>query len=439
MRQLAPQRFTRDRIAGGGFTLVELMIAMALVGGLVAMIYGMFARTSDALIDVDAMAGATDEARFALEMVRNELQSAGAQGTPNAAMDPWVRPNDDPMYAILPYEGWQNGREVYQENATLQAVGARNPQSAFSGFVVIGAYDFPQSFLVSDVQTSSVRVENVERGMGRLTRIDPFDVVSDGTVIDDDAAPRALALTEVADARGLRISDRQGYMQFVPVRQANINAGALELTTGPITFRGEGRMTGLEAIDGADNDYDAALLDAFWFRVRVDPFDPTNLQLVRHRLNFGDVMGLGAPNQEQLEDAIVGANPAEQERNTLVIANHVADFRVWFDCGTAFGGLEASSLQRTWEPVTGACLDAPVTGAEPHLARVAHLRLSMRSENERTNRPHFEVVDNAQWLGFQNIDGTMQTYDVEPRNPGAASVVTVQSSVDLANFRMRGL
>ena len=439
MRHLQPHRLTRRRLAGRGFTLVELMIAMTLVGGLVAMIYGMFARTSDALIDVDAMAGATDEARFALEMVRNELQSAGSQATPNATVDPWVRPKGDPMFGLIPYEGWQNSRDVYQGDATLQAIGARNPGSAFSGVVVVGAYDFPQSFLVSEVRPSSARVENVERGMGRLTRIDPFDVSADSAVIADDTDPRALALTEVASARGLRISDRQGYMQFVPVRQASISTGALELTTAAITFRGEGRMSGLESIDGEDNDYDAAFLDAFWFRVRVDPYDPTNLQLVRHRLNFGDLMALNSPTAAQLEGVIVGVDAAAQEANTLVIANHVVDFRVWFDCADGFGVMETTRLEQEWEPVTGACLTPPASGSQPHLARVAHLRLSMRSENERTNRPHFEVAGDADWLGFQEVEGTMQTYDVDPRNPGAASVVTVQSSVDLANFRMRGL
>ncbi|WP_164856349.1 PilW family protein [Lujinxingia sediminis] len=439
MRHSQPHRLTRSRLAARGFTLVELMIAMTLVGGLVAMIYGMFARTSDALIDVDAMAGATDEARFALEMVRNELQSAGSQASPNAAVDPWVRPKDNPMFGLIPYEGWQNSREVYQGNATLQAIGARNPRSAFSGVVMVGAYDFPQSFLISEVSPNGARVENVERGMGRLTRIDPFDISADSAVIADDTDPRAVALTEQAAARGLRISDRQGYMQFVPVRQASIAAGALELTTAAIAFRGEGRMSGLESIDGQDNDYDAAFLDAFWFRVRVDPYDPTNLQLVRHRLDFETLMALNSPTLNQLEGAIVGVDAEAKEANTLVIANHVVDFRVWFDCADTFGAMQPSPLATQWEPATGACLTPPASASEPHLARVAHLRLSMRSENERTNRPHFEVSGDADWLGFQGVEGTMQTYDVDPRNPGAASVVTVQSSVDLANFRMRGL
>ncbi|WP_158542299.1 PilW family protein [Lujinxingia litoralis] len=437
--QARPHREIRARGHQSGFTLVELMIAMALVGSLVAAIYGMFARTSDALIDVDAMSGSTDEARFALEMMRNELQSAGAQATPNASVDPWVRPNDSPLYALMPYADWQNDRSVYTGDATLQEIGNRNPQSAFSGLVVVGAYDFPQSFLISEVAPASARIENVERGVGRLLRVDPFDVATNGEVLLDDADPSAQAVVEAAEFRGLRISDRQGYMQFVPINDAVISMGAVVLATEPIAFRGPGRMSGLESIDGADNDYDAAMLDAFWFRVRVDPYDRNNLQLVRHRLDFGALQGLGSPTAADLVGAIAGTTDDEREQNTLVIANHVADFRVWFDCANAAGALEGGPLMVGWNPVSGACLDHPVDGTQPHRARVAHLRLSMRSERERTNRPHFDVSGNAQWLGFEQVNGTMRTYDVDPQHPGAASVITVQTSVDLTNFRMRGL
>jgi hypothetical protein len=127
----------------------------------------------------------------------------------------------------------------------------------------------------------------------------------------------------------------------------------------------------------------------------------------------------------------------------MIVAENVVDFRVWFDCADVPGDpLEGAAWQEQWQVQdTGGCVGDNPSGAQPHLARMAHIRLSTRTESENANRPHLEVVDgdSGEWMGFENQNGQMRTYDVYPHAEGSAGVVTVQSSVELANFALRDI
>ncbi len=417
-----------------GFTLVELMIAMALVGVLTAVIYGLFTRTSDSLSEVEEMSTTLDRARFALAMVRQDLQSAGSQATPNAAVDPYVRPPviNENIHAVMIYDGWEDNRGVYDESGVPDGMGAENPRSRFSGFVVIGALDFPQSFFVEEMNPTPPGAEFVvkatERGVGRLNVIDPFDVFAGNVNILGDSD----RLEDDMTGRLLRVMDGQGFFQFSPISQANVSGNELELTASSVRFRGTGEIAGLEMYMEPDEALDVALLDAFWYRVRVDPLDPTNFQLVRERLNAADLIGMTALSEEGLEGITI-------DDDLLVVADHVVDFRVWFDCIPSSGQWAPVPRQDGWDITNGAssCLDDDLQQSNPQRLRIAHVRLSLRTPTENANRPHLQIVDG--WEGFQDADGAMVTYNVFPWARGSAGVVTLQSTIEMTNFAMRGV
>ena len=432
-----------------GFTLVELMIAMALVGMITLLIYGLFVRTSDALTDVEGMSTALEQARFGIDHVRVDLQSAGSQMSPNPVADPWFQPNDGNItaHAVMGYDDWQD-EDLY--TGDIAQLGVDNPQSQFSGVVLLGAYDVPASFMVSfpgadmgvafdhdDVMV----IESTESGMRRLMGYDPFDVaVHDGVDV-----PTALHSTmqDRAEESLLRVTDLNGYSQVTPITEARlfdrvggaIGGGAgmpvgadgweMDLTLQNLHFAEGDEPAGFDRWVEDDVRFDAALIDAYWYHVRPAIDDATNFQLVRQRLDAGDLVNdVSNLNRTTLNGLAVGP--------PMVISDYVVDFRVWFDCIPMSG----NDWQETWNPDTGDCIGENPASSNPEFARFAHARLSTRTPRENSNRPHFTVVDD--WEGFEVEDGLMRTYNVTAAG-GSAGVVTVQTGAELTNFSMRNI
>ena len=445
MRGLFKKRFHR------GFTLVELMIAMALVGMLVAVIYGLFVRTSDAMSNVEGMSSALDQARFGVGQVRNDLKGAASQGTADSRRDPWVLGPDDMDGAgnwvtqgLIADWDPQSLSDVDEEGVFDTN---RNQQSEFSSFVVVGAYDVPASFFVSFPQTGNLDddpelvVESTERGMQRFLNYDPFDTgIVDG-VTQDDLGDLEGYLNDVMENRLLRVTDSRGYSQIVPIANVTFDDSETQGAAGEITggramgievedlhFRTGDEPGGFERTTEDDVSFDAAVLDAYWYHVRQDRQDPTNLQLVRQRLDATQLVNNpGNPDDNNL---LLAQNSPE-----FVVAENVVDFRVWFDCveGNEFA-LSNVDWQDEWNVDTDDC----VRNGEPHRARTAHIRLSTRTDRENANQPHLTLAGNN-WPGFEQQEGQMRTFELSDAAEGAASVVTVQGAVELTNFSMRNL
>ena len=435
----------RRRPFSQGFTLVEMMIAMALVGMLTAVIYGLFVRTSDALLDVEGMSDALDEARFGIEHIRQDLQAAGSQSTPNAEVDPWIRPRNESLtvHGVRGYSGWQNqSADDLGDDDVFGDLAESNPGSAFSGIVLSGAYDIPASFFVSFPAVTSdddFVVESTERGMQRIVRYDPFDTsVVSGLNTSDSLGDQ---LADVAGRRLLRVTDTQGFSQILPIASAAVGTGrggaggegtidgdemGLEVTG--LHFRSGDEQAGFEETTADDVSFDAAMIDTYWYSVEPAPDDPRNLQLVRQRLDAGAAAaGLDDPGDDVVDDA-----------PRLVVADHVVDFRIWFDCVDNAGtpNMTNQSWEDEWDVEhQGDCVGA---GSQaPERARMAHVRLSTRTPNENANRPHLDL--DGVTAGFENDDGQMRTYEVYDYAEGSAGVVTLHGSVELSNFSMRNI
>lgn len=408
-----------------GFTLVELMIAMVLVGILTAVIYTLFVSTSDALTDVQSKSEALDRARFGLDIVRTDLQAAASQSTPNAEADPWFEPDS----ADLP---WVHGLSNYVEREGVDDITGEmgdevNPRAGFSQFVVLGAYDVPTSFFVRFPELDAggkFIVEGTERGVGRLLGYDPFDTRANSSI---NLSGFASGIEARAPNRVLRVTDDQGFSQVVPITSATVQGATdwagdqLSIEVSNLQFRQGDERAGFEATTEDDVSFDAAMLDAYWYHVRAAPDDARNFQLVRQRIDAGELISSGG---------IVEADGFAP----MVVADYVVDFRVWFDCvGSGESTLNATGWQGNWEVTSDTCLTG--TSPEPERARVAHIRLSTRTEGENPNRPHYTLVDN--WEGFEEEDGQMRTFDLYADAEGSTGVITVQSTVELANFAMR--
>jgi hypothetical protein len=345
---------------------------------------------------------------------------------------------------------------------------------SFDSFIVMGAYEYPISFELSDLQAASTVavIPGNLRGLNRLWSVNPFPkaCTADTDCGTSRCINNACELETTMGAYGnpqttfsglqfdrvLRITDRQGKAQFVGVQGlATVNATdlALTLTKAPI-FKEAGLQDGLDPNPDGDVSYEAAFVDAFWYRVVPDPLDPTNLRLVRTRLCGSEAMiELRAPaslSAAKLESLAIGCN-GSTDPEEVVIADRIADFQVWFDCGnTTTGAIESITNTFTWDVPdnTGTCMAVANDATySPGRVRRAHLRISTYAPNERKDLAHYRFEDADGNVcpdapaACTNVDANTQlrTFDIVPDLVGAAPVVTLQSSVELPNFSYRNV
>lgn len=453
-----------------GFTLVELLVALA-VGSIVSVIvYGLFDTTSDSLAEVESLSESTDRLRFALERVRVDMQSAGSLSTPDSALDPDVI---QPLatvrvQGVVPYTGWQNGASAFATGVRA----ANNDLVSHDGFIVMGAIEMPQSMEVSNIRVgepNSPQIRPTVRGAQRLGMVDPFSVslctsnmdcasgivCLNGSCVAPTVAtdPVGTYLDGTWATRLLRLYDRQGKIQFVGLGPASNSAGSVAfgwVAPNPV-FKGGSNFDGLDPSPDGDVSYEGAFVDAFWYHVIPNPIDPTNMMLVRERLCA-----------RALATSTLGTDPATLlpsltsncgENETVVIADRVADFQVWFDCTTlnsATGVAIPSPNTLNWLQLEGGtCMPATIgTETRPGLIRRAHIRLSMYTQNERKDLRNYQFenvagqtrLDTPAILDAAN-DPTLRlrTFDMLPDLDGAASVVTLQTSFEMPNFAYRNL
>lgn len=453
------------------------MIAIVLSMVVVAAVFALFDSVSNSFQTQDQLVDAQSEARFVLQQVAADVRSAGSFASPDTNADPWARPRPagGRLVGLSSYAGWQD--DITLMSAEQQAA---NPNTSFDGIVVVGAFDYPQTFeiatlTVAGTNATGALIPRNDRGLYKLLSNNPFDAWNnpwgnynpdyhgDPTTIDDrDSivadATSVESLTQDMPFRALRIMDRRGFMQFTGIdppgaggnwwQGISVVAGAnvaLNFAAPLPQVAATGEGVGLEppSMSDADIGYDAALLDAYWYHVIRDPQDPNNFQLVRERLDAGSLMGAGADpgftNPAGLNPANHAAVDQDGNPERVVMANNVVDFQIWVDCAGNDGSVTGTEWTVNW--ITPAPTDAGFNCLDggsynPGRVRMVHLRLTVRSEYENANLVH------APYLAGPNDPAAripLQTYDIDPNADGAARVVTVQSDVELTNFAERNL
>lgn len=452
-RALTPP-MTRERpLARAGFTLVELMVSLVILGLLMTVVFSLFSTTSDGLKEADSLVDTMDRARFAIERVSADIKSAGAFGSPDSKKDPWVIQNTADqlcVQGVAGYRDWQNSVTILNAKKQNAHNGGAAPMGvSYDGFIIMGAREFPQSFEVSNfVHTSpvSATIRGHSRGVVKLLANNPFYV--DPTLPGGISDALKTHFVSSLPGRLLRVADRDGNLQFTGIQTATLDSikpgdstESVTLTLSPaLQVRqsaedGSAYQKGLDPATLGDEDigYGAALVDAYWYHVERSPLDPQNFRLVRERLKADEVArALCAPGN--VAPAAHLASPSEK----IVITDRVADFQVWFDCADTQGNLNGAAWLSEWASPDGggSCmnLSAPNFGA----ARMAHVRLSLHTRDERKDVPDkIEALYALDATGAPN--GALRYFNIYPDAPGAARVVTVQADIALNTFSMRNI
>lgn len=448
-----------------GYTLVELMVVMALTSILLSIIWLMFVRTSDLLGEVDSLAHTIDKGRFAVERLRTDMQMVGSLGTVDSESDSWVQPKDSTwkVNAVYTYDGWQT--RPPPDAVLSPELKAANPNVSFDGIVVMGAYDHPLGFEIGNIPTtldSGTIVAN-SRGLHKLHVPDPFRTTQSYPV-DFDTADDIAPISAQWGTRVMRIMDASGYMQFVKIADgmdstdltttgSGNNAVEIQFDASdhpPVPKQG-GSPFGLDVSVESDRSYEAAVLDVFWYYVRPDPEDAANLQLVRERLCAPAVLtaaSLDYTSWNPASTVLPHSDCPGGTKEVVIITDRVVDFQVWFDCAPGYlQPLSSATFEYDWVPPdnAGTCMDpnAENTG----LARMMHLRLSLRPATERAELNHYQfenaALDTCDPEDPAGCDLTqfpgerLRTFDVVPGLQGAAPVVTFQTEVMLNNYKYR--
>lgn len=482
MKKERRERGWRARRTASGFTLLELMVAIMVASLVVLAAYQIFATTSEGMYEASSLADTTDRARYALELLARDVQAAGSYGTPNASTDPFVHPtqltgrNVRAIYALTENDHQGSSVSQFQEDW--------NRATRSDEIILLGAYDFPFpieiAFPGGGTTFLSARATNTERGTLRFLDIDPFvttpQTVTDiGPLVNSVLGP--LGATTFVTSRLLRVVDRNGFAQFATINNGGYSPGAgvdkgltldLDGGTNALQARVGEEGAGLEPAGADDVAYQATFLDAYRYRVCAPRETPNRLRLVKERLDASQLIAnVEPPVADLCEDVPTGAGNIVISRTLIV--DRVVDFQIWYDCippgNTQMAAADWASTWMAPDASSGPlhdCMYADINGnnvgaAGPENARMVHIRLSVHTENQRSDVPNYgfltELGDTvndtaslnaANYVNVQaapavgdlpgNPIGHLQTADLDGDASTAARVVTMQVDVELRNF-----
>ncbi len=473
-----------------GFTIVELVVAMALTSLLGLMTYALFGFSADNLVEVDSLETTSAKGRFAIEKMRTLFQVAGSFSSPDSFNDPFVQPSALPpalrVAGFQSYVGWQGiaGSPALNGDAT-----AGRPETSFDGVILTGAFDFPTSFETGGFTagSTSMTIPGNFLGMEKLNRVDPFSDVLPRDVNDayfpdlskEDWGDIASYKFLEADlpSRLVRVTDGLGYVQFfqpdltgtftfVAGDVVNMNVGSVAplwgiqiplVQAGPFqpVFKGENTNVvgdldmaeiGLDIAGSGEGDrtYEASFIDSYWLHVvsAEDPLDPTNNLLILERLCAGSV-ALDNPTTGPVNPAtLANCGPASRK----LVADRVVDFQVWFDCADAAGDVAGNpNWSQDWITPDGSdpggmCMNQGANYA-PGQARVAHARLTLRTDEERPALTNQQFIDGETLCTSSAVcpGVSLRSFDINEELEGAAPVITFQTDIALRNFIIKDL
>ena len=392
---------------GRGFTLVELLIAV-LLSAIVIIALGTLITNATKVFDTTSQSGlALDRLHMALDVVRNDLRTAGYEMAPNAGLD------DPRLYKGLrkpcSNPSWMGGEKfvavkLLDGGATLALTGS-------------DADAFPPSSYVSGKKPDRLELAGAFRTGQRFH--------------PDTAAPGASSLTlfnpsmsnelaeYVFDGAILGVVNKQGGMQFLRAGIVTWGnpTGVVGLASGD-TFLGEVGDFGSDSLcrfDFLDKSDVIVSLQRIAYDVVQDPVAATDFLLVR----------------EELDASGESLDPPRR----VIIARNIVDFQVWFDGVAGATGLvpdmqnDGDRSGELWSDDEGTIPNEKMGGTsdvQVERARYAYLQISARHD--------------AATKGLA-ADGSGEalkmTFPLYPNVPGSQErsyVSTVRGEVTLTNF-----
>ncbi len=380
------------RGAGRGFTIVELMVALAISSILLGAVYSLFVSSTAVFHTQEQLGVAQYKARTALEQVLSDVRRAGFGATANAAADPMSCTNG----------GFTLHGMVVEE---------------FSGEGIIPCYDSTNP------------------------NIDPDQITLTGNF--STARPYPGLANSISGQVGLQVSESEGnnayvagslvfpradfervFLQLqrrlVAVRDANGRSYITHVSSGnypELTLASLGGTGPACGIQGASS------------LVQVSPVDVVRYRIVRRALEDD---GRGGDTLLVREALDTSGNPVENGR--LIVAEDVVDLQVWF----VFRDPTSNTLPPDPDETdTDSNLAISVNGeanARPELIRSAIVRVSVRTEMEHAGVAHRPRLDGDERL--TSFDTDCRTGNGET---GTAAVVSLTGQVEVPNFSLQNL
>lgn len=390
-----------------GFTLVELLIAV-LLSSIVVIALGTLITNATKVFDTTSQSGlALDRLHLALDVVRNDLRTAGFEMVPNAGMD------DPRLYTGLrkpcANPDWM-GTEKFLA-VKLEDGGATLAQNGSD------ADAFPPASYVSGKKPDRLELAGAFR-TGQ--RFHPDTVVPGASNITLFNPSMSNEVAEyVFDGAILGIVNKQGGMQFLRAGAVTWGSptGVVALDSGD-TFRGEIGDFGSDSLcrfDFLDKSDVVVALQRVSYDVVQDPVSPTDFLLVR----------------EELDASGASLDPPRR----VIIARNIVDFQVWFDGVAGAAGIvpdlqtDGDRSGEVWSDDQGTIPNAKMGGTsdvQVERARYAYVQISARYDG-----PTKGLAPDSP------AEVLKQTFPLYPNVPGSeerAYVSTVRGEVALTNF-----
>lgn len=392
---------------GRGFSLVELLIAV-LLSSIVVIALGTLITNATKVFDTTSQSGlALDRLHLAMDVVRNDLRTAGYEMVPNAGFD------DPRLYKGLrkpcANPGWM-GTEKFLA-VKLEDGGSTLAQSGNDADV------FPPASYVSGKKPDRLELAGAFRS-GQRFRPDTASPGASSLTLFNPAISNELA-AYIFDGAILGVVNKQGGMQFLRAGEVTWGnpTGVVGLASGD-TFQGEIGDFGSDSLcrfDFLDKSDVVVALQRIAYDVVQDPVAETDFLLVR----------------EELDASGASLDPPRR----VIIARNIIDFQVWFDGVAGAAGIvpdlqnDGDRNGEVWSDDEGTIPNDKMGGTgdvQVERARYAYIQISARYDG-----PTKGLAPDG------SGEALKQTFPLYPNVPGSAErsyVSTVRGEVALTNF-----
>ncbi len=385
-----PYPLSPHRVRVGGFTLVELMVALTLSTIVIAAVYTTHITSSQVFTVQEDLATAQAQLRAGLDQVLADLKRAGFGTTPNTEVDPMVcvRPGLPELYGIAVKEG--------KDDAMVPNFGTTNPNISPDRLYLSGNFSSPRPYPgIANSITNRIVLQ-----------------VSDGAAAAGPYSTGDIVLTEAEFRRiftpGRMIGIRDGYGRTYVTTVASVSYPEIEVVD--LSGSGGCGVSGMSSM------------------VRVSPVDRLVYRLVR--VAPGD----GTDPRTSLIRELVDINDAPIPGTRLEVTENAVDFQVWFMFKDTNPGMNRippdPDPTDTVSNIPGLQVDGEA-GSRPEFIRSAKVRLSVRTDMEHPDIRHESKAAVTSRLTTFDLDG----------NPldGTSLVVTSTGEVEVPNFSLRDI
>ena len=407
-------RHSVGRKGEGGFTLVELLVAVVLMAIVVVAIFGFFTSATTIFQVEEQIGDAQTTIRFGSDLLRKDFNRVGYLFTPSATNDPLVCPK--PSISPLRDGSQPLGLVAIQVDDGVPA----DTPVVFTGNGVDNNNIFPDavymigSYSLSDtISTDLVRVNSPADTEVYLDGADVLRVLGGG----DTSAAQQTFDRLFSTQRLVRVGTSDGNVQIgrLTGQRDWQNGQPVVHVSGLVAKQGNVGC----GVEGTGENYELALLNVVRYRVEQSTVDTTRSDLVRAELDPGSGGGVFATS-------------------VVRVVDYATDFQVWLDAvSTAPGNPQVTPDLWGDDEGNTSIAEFAQGGGSWQRARAVYFGLSVRTPREDTTL--FHETRELWQSGNGTVYGPLFTFNLDTDYQGAAHVISMTSVADLPNVALRDL